>query len=330
MPTIEAVLQALREVGHPHHIDNMLSADDFKELFFEDDKLILTFAFPRGEGAPFSQFQRQVLTILKQKLNIPKIKLDYEKRVEPQVSVTTRSRMIELYPQAQFYAVMSGKGGVGKSTVAYALAQGFTQLGKKTAIIDADIYGASMPQLMKLPKTAPTAEGTKLKPFSRHGIDIISSSLLIFDDKPVMWKGPMISRLFQQFLYDVAWDPETDVFIFDMPPGTGDIMFTLHEFLPEVKVVVVTTPQEDAAYVTIKSGQALHQLGLDIVGVVENMAYLECEHCQQKTYIFGKDGGSYVAEALASPLLGSIPLKVDVNGTDVAEIIETLLKKKQK
>ena len=320
--TIETILSHLATINHPYRPEVLLhAAEDIAEITFEGDKLIIHFTFPKITGQPFSTFQRNVLKCLKQDLMIPKIQLNYADVSIPQ---TTHSRMADLYPNAQFLAILSGKGGVGKSTVTLLLAEALQKSGKKVAIIDADIYGASIPQILQLPKTAPEASGNKLKPFTKNNLELISSSLIIQDDMPVMWKGPMIQKLLQQFLYDVAWSTDIDFFLFDMPPGTGDILFALNDLLPETKAILVTTPQEDAAYVTIKSGVALQELAIEPIGVIENMAYTICDHCGEHSYIFGKDGGVYVSEALGLSLLGSLPLKLPLTVEDFSSILSTL------
>lgn len=302
LPSIQDIQQKLSTHTHPLTNQPLDMTKDIQQLVYEADKLLITFSFAKTASKDFSLFQRQLLSSLKVELGIPKVQLNF------QIASTKPTFILPSHQQSKFIAIASGKGGVGKSTVTVGIAQALQKLGKKVAIIDADIYGASIPQILKLNHVAPQVVDGKVKPFVHETIELISSSLLIRDNKPVMWKGPMLSKLLKQFFIDVAWSNEIEYFLIDMPPGTGDIMLELHHILPQAHALVVTTPQEDAAYVATKAGLALLDLEIELLGIIENMSYVECEHCHQKTYVFGQSGGAYVSEALSTPLIDQIPL----------------------
>jgi ATPases involved in chromosome partitioning len=295
---INQISNAIAELSHPLMEDATIGAKQaLIEISFDQDnrdKLVVTFGFAKTQTAEFSAFQRTLLKLLKIDYGIPKVQLFFHDITSPTLS------------KARYIAVGSGKGGVGKSTVAIGLAKGLAALGHKVAIIDADIYGASIPQILKIKRSTPQVMENKIAPFYAADIQVISSSLIITDNKPVMWKGPMLTKLLRQFFTDVAWDPETDFFIIDMP--TGDIMLELQQIMPTCEVLLVTTPQEDAAFVATKAGLIMLELGQKIMGVVENMSYITCVKCGNKQYIFENGGGNYVAEALSTPLLAEIPV----------------------
>jgi|GEM_PF-2057585 len=297
---INQISNAIAELSHPSMEDATIGAKQaLVEISFDQDdcdKLVITFGFAKMQTAEFSTFQRTLLKLLKIDYKIPKVQLFFQ-----DVDVANL-----FTPKARYIAVGSGKGGVGKSTVAVELSKGLAALGHKVAIIDADIYSASIPQILKIKRSTPQVVENKIAPFYAADIQVISSSLIITDDKPIMWKGPMLNKLLRQFFTDVAWDPETDFFIIDMP--TGDIMIELQQIMPACEILLVTTPQEDAAFVATKAGLIMLELGQKIMGVVENMSYITCDKCGNKQYIFENGGGNYVAEALSTPLLAEIPV----------------------
>lgn len=320
MPTIEQISQVIYLMDHPFKQGTSLTNADIKNINYDEDKLIIEFTFHKTRDKQFIDFQRALLQKLKLEMGIQKVQLLF---VEAPIETTVAVNPIN--PHTKYIAIASGKGGVGKSTVTIGLAKALAQLGKKVAIIDADIYGASIPQILKLPKTQPIVKDNKVAPFIIDGMQIISSSLIISQDKPVMWKGPMLSKLLKQFIRDVAWDSDTEYVFLDMPPGTGDIMLEITQSLPNCQMLVVTTPQEDAAYIATKAGLALLELNHDIIGVIENMSYVVCDQCGTKKYVFGKDGGFYVAEALGSELLAQIPLSDDDNHEAYTALAQTIL-----
>jgi len=220
------------------------------------------------------------------------------------------------------YAVASGKGGVGKSSVTVNLAAAMAAAGLSVGVVDADIYGHSIPRMLGV-EGRPTQVDKMLMPPQAHGVSVISIGMFTPGNTPVVWRGPMLHRALQQFLADVWWG-DLDVLLLDLPPGTGDIAISVAQLVPNAELLIVTTPQQAAAEVAERAGTIALQTHQTIAGVIENMAYLPCPHCGEHIEIFGSGGGEQVAEALTRatgahvPLLGQVPLDVRLReGGDV-------------
>ncbi len=208
-------------------------------------------------------------------------------------------------------AVASGKGGVGKSTVATNLAIALAQDGAQVGLMDADAYGPSIPTMMGAKEQPQTSPEKKLIPIVRHGIKLMSIGFLVPDEQALIWRGPMLHSAVRQFLSDVIWG-ELDYLIIDLPPGTGDVALSLTQSIPLTGGVIVTTPQ-DVALADVRRGAAMFdKLGVPILGVVENMSYFVCPHCGERTDIFRRDGGVTTSEKLRTRFLGDIPLDAEV------------------
>ncbi|MDQ0233520.1 Mrp/NBP35 family ATP-binding protein [Metabacillus malikii] len=205
-----------------------------------------------------------------------------------------------------FLAIASGKGGVGKSTVSVNLAVALARLGKKVGLIDADIYGFSVPDMMGITKR-PEVRGDKIIPVERFGVKVISMGFFVEDNAPVIWRGPMLGKMLNNFFDEVEWG-ELDYLLLDLPPGTGDVALDVHSMLPACKEIIVSTPHPTAAFVAARAGAMALQTDHEIIGVIENMAYFESALTKEKEYVFGRGGGEKLAEELRAPLLGKIPL----------------------
>jgi ATP-binding protein involved in chromosome partitioning len=201
-------------------------------------------------------------------------------------------------------AIGSGKGGVGKSTVAVNLAISLAKLGYAVGLMDADVYGPNVPLMMGVRDT-PHAIGQRIRPLKAHGITIMSMGFLNPGDKPLVWRGPMLNSVIQQFLRNVDWG-NLDYLVIDLPPGTGDVQLTLIQTTPLTGAVVVTTPSDVSLEDARKAVHMFEQVREQVLGIVENMSYLE--HNGEKIYIFGKGGGARTAELMKVPLLAEIPL----------------------
>ena len=210
------------------------------------------------------------------------------------------------------YAVASGKGGVGKSSVTVNLAAAMARSGLAVGVVDADIYGHSVPRMLGVEGRPTQVEDMILPPIS-HEVKVISIGMFVANNQPVVWRGPMLHRALQQFLGDVYWG-DLDVLLMDLPPGTGDIAISVAQLVPPAELLVVTTPQQAAAEVAERAGTIALQTHQQIAGVVENMSYLPCPHCDERIDVFGTGGGQAVADGLSRavgasvPLLGQIPL----------------------
>ncbi len=212
----------------------------------------------------------------------------------------------------KIYAVASGKGGVGKSSLTVNLAAAMASQGRKVGIVDADIYGHSIPRMLGVTEK-PTMVGEMVIPPTAHGMTVISTGMFTSGNMPVVWRGPMLHRAFEQFLGDVFWG-DLDVLFLDLPPGTGDIALSVSQLLPTAEILVVTTPQQAAAEVAERAGTMVLQTHQRIAGVIENMAWLSCPNCDEHMELFGSGGGQTVADALTRavgapvPLLGQVPI----------------------
>jgi ATP-binding protein involved in chromosome partitioning len=208
-------------------------------------------------------------------------------------------------------AVASGKGGVGKSTTAVNLALGLSALGLKVGILDADIYGPSLPKLLAITERPQTIGGTRLKPITRYGLTVMSIGFLIDEETPMIWRGPMVISALTQMLREVEWGT-LDVMVVDMPPGTGDAQLTMAQQVPLRGAVIVSTPQ-DLALIDARRGVSMFKrVNVPVLGVVENMSYFLCPHCGTRSDIFGHGGARREAERLGVPFLGEIPLHMAI------------------
>src|SRR5262249_40598766 len=208
-------------------------------------------------------------------------------------------------------AVASGKGGVGKSTTAVNLALGLSALGLKPGILDADIYGPSLPRLLAIKEKPQTIGGTRLKPITRYGLTVMSIGFLIEEETPMIWRGPMVISALTQMLREVEWGT-LDVMVVDMPPGTGDAQLTMAQQVPLRGAVIVSTPQ-DLALIDARRGVSMFKrVNVPVLGVVENMSYFLCPHCGTRSDIFGHGGARHEAERLGVPFLGEVPLHMAI------------------
>ncbi|MEO6527306.1 MAG: Mrp/NBP35 family ATP-binding protein [Gemmatimonadaceae bacterium] len=203
-------------------------------------------------------------------------------------------------------AISSGKGGVGKSTVAVNLAVALAKAGKRVGLMDADIYGPNIPRMMGV-TGAPPVINEKIVPLEAHGVKLISLGMMIEPDQPAIWRGPIVMKIINQFLQDVAWG-QLDYFIVDMPPGTGDAQLSLVQATRVDGAVIVTTPQEVSVGDALRGVKMFQRVGVPVLGIVENMSWFECPHCGKPSALFGSGGGERLAKSVELPLLGQVPL----------------------
>ena len=210
------------------------------------------------------------------------------------------------YPHlGNIIAISSGKGGVGKSTVASNLAIALAKQGERVGLMDADIYGPNIPRMMGV-NAPPPVENEKIIPLQAYGVKIMSLGFMIERDQPAIWRGPIIMKIITQFLRDVQWG-ELDYFLVDMPPGTGDAQLSLVQATMVHGAIIVTTPQEVASGDALRGAKMFERVAVPVLGVVENMSYFICPHCQNKHRIFGEGGGKNLADELQVPLLAEVP-----------------------
>jgi ATP-binding protein involved in chromosome partitioning len=235
------------------------------------------------------------------------VEVSLEVKQPPTSAVAPAPTATALIPDIRHVvAVASGKGGVGKSTVASNLAVRLAQLGHRTGLLDADIYGPSIPMMFGI-RDRPQVEGQRVIPFERFGVRLMSLGFIVEADTPVIWRGPMVMKAIEQMLVDVEWG-ELDYLIVDLPPGTGDAQLTITQKVPLSGAVIVTTPQ-DVALIDARKGLAMfRKVNVPVIGIVENMSGFVCPHCGQETDVFKRGGGERTAELVGAPYLGRIPL----------------------
>jgi ATP-binding protein involved in chromosome partitioning len=213
---------------------------------------------------------------------------------------------IQFPPSTSVIAVASGKGGVGKSSVTVNLAAALAAEGRKVGVLDADVWGFSVPRMLGV-SGKPVGFENMIMPLEGHGVKVISMGFFVPDDTPVIWRGPMLHKAIEQFLGDVYWG-DLDFLLCDLPPGTGDVSISLASFLPGASMLVVTTPQEAARTVAERAGRMAERTNLRPIGVVENMSWFVCPHCGEREAIFGEGGGQEAADHLSVPLMAQVPL----------------------
>jgi ATP-binding protein involved in chromosome partitioning len=298
------VLNALRTVKDPDLGRDIVTLGFVKELEVGDGRVsfalqLTTPACPLRDHL-MAQARAAVMA-----LGVP----DVEVRMMAQAP--SRSSAVALIPQVKYtVAVASGKGGVGKSTVAANLAVALHSAGAKVGLLDTDVYGPSVPVLMGGNDSPYVVEG-KIEPPVEYGIKIMSMAFFLPKDEAVIWRGPMLHKTIQQFLGDVRWG-ELDYLIMDMPPGTGDIQLSLSQTIPLTGAVIVSTPQDLALTVAAKAIAMFQKLNVPILGVIENMSYYVCPKCGHREEIFGHGGARQAAKKLNFPFLGEIPLDLSI------------------
>lgn len=310
--TQEKVLEALSNVQEPDLGKDLVTLNMVKDILIEGNNVSFTVVLTTP-ACPLKDMIKNAC------INAVKLLVNKEAIVQVNFTANTSSKRTDegaVLPKVKnIIAVVSGKGGVGKSTVSANLALALSQGGAKVGLLDADIYGPSVPIMFGVRGERPMmidvgAEKPMIAPLERYGIKLISIGLLVDEKNAVVWRGPMASSAIRQFITDVYWD-ELDYLVVDMPPGTGDIHLTLMQTVPVTGAVIVTTPQ-DVALADAKKGIAMFgqaQLNVPIIGLVENMSYFTPEELpDHKYYIFGKEGGKRLADEYDIPFLGQIPL----------------------
>lgn len=309
--------------------------DELPQCTFDETgtKLTLFFPFPQGQTEHFQTFQRNVLKCLKIDHQIPSVKIIYQEAqqeaIDPAPEVAhallerDTLRNIQNQKQPHFIGIVSGKGGVGKSQTTVGLAKALQKQGEKVAIIDADIYGASIQKILNNDEKA-TTQSEQVFPVNINGIEVISSQMFTPNNEPIIWRGPMLGKLLTHFFHDVLWDSDNTYYLIDLPPGTGDIPLDLQQLAPNLEIIIVTTPDQDATFVAAKSGFMAQNLNQHIIGVIENMAYFTGND-GVRYFIFGKNGGAQIATQLNVPLLAQIPIISKDQPIDSAQYFDQLI-----
>jgi ATP-binding protein involved in chromosome partitioning len=322
MITKEQVLEAIQHLQEPGYQRSYVELDLVKDVMVKEDSVSLTVVTTLTDELDKDAL-KLVITESLRALSVSHVHVRFRAltdfdRQQFRTKISNPEPNAVLSPEANvtFIAVSSGKGGVGKSTVTVNLAVALSRLGKKVGIIDADIYGFSVPDMMGI-EDRPVVDNNAIKPVERFGVKVISMGFFVEDNTPVIWRGPMLGKMLRNFFSEVRWG-ELDYLLLDMPPGTGDIALDVNQMIPHSKYVLVTTPHATASFVAARAGAMALHTKHEILGVVENMAYYECSACGNKDYVFGRGGGAKLAEELHTDLLAQIPLGAPDN--HVAEV----------
>lgn len=311
MITEEQVRQVLEGVKDPHLHTSLVELDAIKEIKIKEKLLSLKLAIAQPGTGEQMQLQQEVVAALKE-AGADSVGLRFEKLADEviakygEVESEEPQSLLDRVDKTTFISVTSGKGGVGKSTVSVNLAVSLARQGKKVGIIDADIYGFSVPDMMGI-EERPKVVDERIHPVDRFGVQVISMGFFVEDNSPIIWRGPMLGKMLNNFFNEVEWD-ELDYLILDLPPGTGDVALDLHSMIPQSKEIIVTTPHATAAFVAARAGAMALKTEHEILGVIENMAYFESKATGEKEYVFGQGGGPKLAEELKTEVLAQIPL----------------------
>jgi ATP-binding protein involved in chromosome partitioning len=303
----EEILNKLREIPYPGFSRDIVSFGLVKDVVLEGEKLKILLAFTTETREKRGAIQKSILQHLQDLPGVESIAFEaLEVPTRPAADRTTLEQR-PIPGVKSIIAVASGKGGVGKSTVAVNLACSLYRLGRKVGLLDADIYGPSIPLMMGVHERPAVTGNNRIIPHKKHGISMMSIGFFLEGDNPVIWRGPMVTGAIRQLLNDCEWG-ELDYLIVDLPPGTGDAQLSLVQLAPVKGSVIVTTPQ-DVALIDAKKGVLMFQkLEVNILGIIENMSVFICPHCHGKTDIFSEGGGRREASRLNVPFLGEIPI----------------------
>ena len=308
MVTPQQVLEELKKVKYPGFARDIVSFGMVKDIEVGSRGVNVMLAPTTAREEIVQQIRDAVAAAVSQMPGVPAVEVTVTAPEQP-------ARRVQQGPAgvpgvAHVIAVASGKGGVGKSTVAVNLALALSQLGHRVGLLDADVYGPSVPLMLGLTERPQSTEDKRIIPLERFGLKVISLGLFIAEGTPVIWRGPMINKLLTQFLREVQWG-ELDYLVLDLPPGTGDAQLTITQQVPLDGGVIVTTPQ-DVALEDVKRGvKMFQQVNAPVLGVVENMSYYLCS-CGDRAELFGHGGGAAVAKQFNIPFLGELPLVREV------------------
>ena len=302
-PRPEQVLDALRHVQDPDLHRDIVDLGFVKDLRVDGGKVAFTIELTTPACPVKEKMESQARELVSA---VPGVR-QVDVRMTAQVRAMGSGTAPELTGVKNLIAVASGKGGVGKSTVAANLALALVREGARVGLLDADIYGPSIPIMMGARDAQPRMQDDRIVPIEAHGLRLMSIGFLAGPEAPVVWRGPMVHKMVSQFLGGVAWG-ELDYLVIDLPPGTGDAQLTLTQSAPLSGAVIVTTPQDVALEDVYRGVRMFEQVKVPILGIVENMSYFACSHCGQREEIFAHGGGRRAAEKYKVPFLGEIPI----------------------
>ena len=317
------IAHALSQIKDPRTGDDVYSSQKVRDIAATTTgKVRVSLVFAPGDDPTLARTVRQALEKVEGVTELTVNVIDAGGQARPAPATGGRNPLPVMTPPAparpsapqpvpfpelgRIIAVSSGKGGVGKSTIAVNLAVTLAKEGKRVGLMDADIYGPNLPRMMGV-NEPPSVIGEKIVPLNAHGVKVISVGFLIDREQPAIWRGPIVMKILGQFLKDVAWG-QLDYLFVDMPPGTGDAQLSLVQTTKLAGAIIVTTPQEVAVGDALRGVRMFERVEVPVLGIVENMSWLECTHCGKPMALFGEGGGQRLADEVGLPLLGQVPL----------------------
>lgn len=305
MITEQQVLNALSQVQEPELHRDLVTLKMIKDIQIQNDAVSFTIVLTTPACPLRNQIETEARAAVT-KIGAKQINIKFDANVPSDQRISSQINL----PVKSTIAVASGKGGVGKTTVAVNLAIALAQSGARVGLMDADVYGPNIPIMLGVNKP-PEMIGERIVPLEAYGVKTMSMGFLVPPDQAIIWRGPMLHNAIRQFLTDVEWG-ELDYLVIDLPPGTGDVQISLAQSVPLTGGVVVATPQDVALADVVKGITMFRRLEVPVLGVVENMSYFACPHCNQRTDIFAHGGAQKMAEQLGVPFLAAIPLDVAI------------------
>ncbi len=298
------VLEALSEVMDPELNKDLVSLNMIRDILIEENNVRFSLILTTSACPLKKQIEDSARTAVEAIAGIGTVIVDMGAEVPKAKGLPDKKAIPGI---KNIVAVASGKGGVGKATVAVNLAISLAQVGAMVGILDADVFGPSIPMMMGIHEQPQSTEDEKIIPIVSNGIEIMSVGFMLDEETPLIWRGPLVMQLVKQFLTGVVWG-ELDYLVIDLPPGTGDVQLTLVQTVPVTGVVIVTTPQDIALLDARRAIKMFGEVNVPIIGIAENMSYFICPHCDEKTEIFSHGGGEKTSKRYNVPLLGHIPL----------------------
>jgi len=322
--TRERIIKVLKSVNYPGFNRDIISFGLVKDILVEGSKVTLSIVLPKPDQKLQSAIEEEVRKAIFGIPGVEDLSMKIGSRPQKQITTDAGGEKSKL-PDIKYYiAVASGKGGVGKSTIATNLSLAISKKREKVGLMDADIWGPSAPLMMGISEKPRATADDKIVPIEKFGLKVMSIGFLVNEEDAVIWRGPMVHGAIKQFIEDVEWSG-TDYLVIDLPPGTGDAQLSLAQTAPISGGVIVTTPQ-DVALVDVRRGILMfNKLNIPIVGIVENMSYLDMPDVDGKIDIFGRGGGRRMAEKFEVPFLGEIPIdpRIRIGGDNGTPIVES-------
>jgi len=317
----QAVLNALRSVMEPELHKDIVSLNMVKDIRISDGNVSLTVTLTTPACPLKDTIEKDMRNVLMKLDGVRAVGVNFEANVPRGRTVADKAPIAGV---KNLMAVASGKGGVGKTTVAVNLAIALARMGSAVGLLDADVYGPNVPTMLGTTEQPRAISERRILPVEAYGLKMISMGLLNPGDRPMIWRGPMLHSVIQQFLRSVEWG-ELDYLIVDLPPGTGDVQLTLIQSVPVSGAVIVTTPSVVALADVRKAIEMFRQVNVEVLGVVENMSYLVCPHCQDRIDVFGHGEGKRMAELFGVPFLGEIEIDPQIRiGGDTGKPVAAL------